>query len=376
MCVACVRPLAGGVYCAACYTPRYRRRALIRRVLVTVAALSLVVGGYLLFEKKKRENRERERYGAHRQQIEKLQLALAGDVCSTGTATRLARLLAETRHLSEARQTLKQVVESCPPNETVLSELAGIHRQLGDIDEALLVAEALIGLRPRNADGYALRGELSRELGRQEAALRDFQRAFGFDPTGEEVARSLAGLLEAHKQPCQAAVVIDELLGRSSLDSRAGLRERSDQLRKRGGCPRERVEGGKVFVPFEMHQDVMVVQVRINDKITARMLLDTGASSLALTRALANRLALDLSKSKTVMVATAGGATTATRVMLDSVALGGARLEKVRAAVVEAMWLADAEGLLGNSFLSRFEVTVDTANSRVVLEPRRERSSP
>ena len=42
----------------------------------------------------------------------------------------------------------------------------------------------------------------------------------------------------------------------------------------------------------------------------------------------------------------------------------------VRAAVVDRMQLGDVEGLLGNSFLSRFQLRVDSATGKVVLSRR------
>ena len=334
------------------------------------AALLLIVGGYLLFEKKKRENLERERYGEHRPRIEELRAALDQDICNMGVALRLSGLLTKTEHVAEARDVLTRSVENCPARAPMLHALVGVNRKLGRTNDAFKVATALIEHRPRRARGYALRAELYRDLGRLDEAQRDFETAFELDPTRAETARELSGLLEEGGRHCDAAGVLDDVLAHGNPDRAAGLRARSDRLRRDGGCPRERVEGGRVIVPFQRVQDVMVVDVRINDKVTARMLLDTGASSVALTRPLANRLGLDISKGKPLRVATVGGVVSAQRVLLDSVALGGARVEKVRAAVVEAMVLSDAEGLLGNSFLSRFDYRVDDARSQIVFEPR------
>ena len=161
------------------------------------------------------------------------------------------------------------------------------------------------------------------------------------------------------------------LLALKSAAELETLRRRADRLRIEGGCPRERIEGGVSSVPFQRQHDVMIVSVKISDRYDAKMLLDTGASSVAITRGLADRIGVDPAEGERFWVGTAGGATSARRVSLASVALGGARVERVRAAVVAGMALGDGvEGLLGNSFLSHFQVSVDAETRRVILRPR------
>ena len=371
LCLACTRPLSGGAYCAPCFAARYRRRSLIRHIALAVTVIGLGVGGFLLYESKKHENRERERYGAHREQVESLRASFDEDVCNVGTALELAEVLEDTQNMTEAREVLERSSGNCPRSAAVLQRLCEIHRQLGQTVEAIAVAESIIELTPRRARGYALRAELREHLGLGDGAMSDYSQAFELDPTDEETAERLSSLLEQRGEKCASADIIDELLGRGNPREPARFRERSDRLRRAGSCLRERVEGGRVIVPFEKQHDVMMVTVRLNDSVDARMLLDTGASSLALSRPLANRLSIDTSEARSFLVSTAGGVTRAHRVMLDSVALGGARVRMVRAAVVDSLSLDDAEGLLGNSFLSRFDVTVDAASGQVVLQERK-----
>lgn len=82
-----------------------------------------------------------------------------------------------------------------------------------------------------------------------------------------------------------------------------------------------------------------------------RMLVDTGASVVALTREDALRLGLRLTPADfTHTVETASGPVMAAAIELDHVAVAGARVEKVRALVVQE---GLPHSLLGMSYLGR-----------------------
>ena len=84
---------------------------------------------------------------------------------------------------------------------------------------------------------------------------------------------------------------------------------------------------------------------------TVRVLVDTGASAVALTPADARRLGLDPDRLLyTRQITTAGGGVRAAPVELDHVTVGGARVEHVSALVVDKGLSAS---LLGMSYLGR-----------------------
>lgn len=94
------------------------------------------------------------------------------------------------------------------------------------------------------------------------------------------------------------------------------------------------------------------------DGRVVRVLVDTGASVVALTRDDAWRLGIDLQPEDFISpVNTASGPARAARVTLSSVSVGGARVERVEAMVVEK---GLTQSLLGMSYLGRlssFEAT-------------------
>jgi aspartyl protease family protein len=95
-----------------------------------------------------------------------------------------------------------------------------------------------------------------------------------------------------------------------------------------------------------------VVQGQINGG-TVRMLVDTGATSIALPAADAIRLGINYKAGQPGQVSTANGIAQVYRVKLDTVRVGDITLNQVDAAVVE-QGLSIA--LLGMSFLNRTEM--------------------
>jgi len=110
----------------------------------------------------------------------------------------------------------------------------------------------------------------------------------------------------------------------------------------------------------------MMVDVRLNDRVVAPFLADTGASGIAIPQTLAQELGIRVgSDTPTVMVGTANGVIEEPLVRLDSVQLGGARVEGLHANVSSSM----SFGLLGGAFFNNFIYQVDAAAGAITLVP-------
>jgi clan AA aspartic protease (TIGR02281 family) len=117
----------------------------------------------------------------------------------------------------------------------------------------------------------------------------------------------------------------------------------------------------------------LFLAVRINEKVDAKLLLDTGASTILLSRQKAEASRLDLESPKRIQAKIADGRTVeAIPVMLETVRVGDVSAENVQAAVLaESLPDGHFDGLLGMSFLNRFNFQVDYANKKLILEKRR-----
>ncbi|HME70510.1 MAG TPA: TIGR02281 family clan AA aspartic protease [Myxococcota bacterium] len=119
-------------------------------------------------------------------------------------------------------------------------------------------------------------------------------------------------------------------------------------------------------IPVQRAGTGMLVQVRLNDRVTAPFLIDTGASDVLVPKPVADELGLGAGPdTRTVRYATANGHVDQPVVMLDAVDLGGARVEKVPASVSAGMEV----GLLGLSYFNHFTYNIDAAAGIVTLTP-------
>lgn len=110
-------------------------------------------------------------------------------------------------------------------------------------------------------------------------------------------------------------------------------------------------------------------QVRLNDSKTARFLVDTGASACVISPELARVLDIRLDhQAQAVPLQTIAGVTRGQIVKIPSLRVGDVEAEDVIAVVHPLGPLMD--GILGNTFLSRFTVTLDPERGLLRLSSR------
>ncbi|VAX15068.1 hypothetical protein MNBD_NITROSPINAE03-1913 [hydrothermal vent metagenome] len=128
------------------------------------------------------------------------------------------------------------------------------------------------------------------------------------------------------------------------------------------------------YTPYEGAASRIIVQVKFNNSVTARMAFDTGAPGLIISPKLAGRLNL-YNKNDGMLETRAGGiggSIPATRTIIDSVQVGGARAQFVPTTIAGSISGA-FEGLLGMVFVDNYSVNIDTMNHVIIfsqLPPR------
>lgn len=137
----------------------------------------------------------------------------------------------------------------------------------------------------------------------------------------------------------------------------------------------------KEFKPKEVgfshdNRGYITVSALLNKKVDASLLLDTGASTVLLSNRIAKKLGKKImDKGEPVRVQVADGRQVEAKyIVLDSLSVQGVEAKDVGAVVLAEDSDMDLEdGLLGMSFLSRFNFQIDTVNKKLIL--RRERQS-
>ncbi|MFH0754744.1 MAG: retropepsin-like aspartic protease [Candidatus Omnitrophota bacterium] len=128
----------------------------------------------------------------------------------------------------------------------------------------------------------------------------------------------------------------------------------------------------KTVVPLEREGKSFFVRLKLNNKMSARFLLDTGASAMQISRAMLKKLRLKEDPAKTVPIMLAGGGYVRGHLVeINEVTIGGAKVRHVKAIVLTQDNLGVTDGLLGMSFLENFIFSIDTKKGELVLEKRK-----
>lgn len=149
--------------------------------------------------------------------------------------------------------------------------------------------------------------------------------------------------------------------------ARAGLRSLDPLLRK--PATRDPRPDETTTVTLQRLGGNWLAQVRVNDTRVARFLVDTGASTCVISPGLAAALGIRPDRqAPPVPLQTISGLTRGHLVSIPSLRVGDVEAEDV-VAVVHPLG-ASMDGILGNSFLARFTVTLDPSHGVLRLSPK------
>lgn len=125
-----------------------------------------------------------------------------------------------------------------------------------------------------------------------------------------------------------------------------------------------------VEIPLQTDGHTHYVNVELDDSgLSHQFVLDTGASMVAITTKLATELGLTPTAGQPkIELHTAKGSIQVPVIRLRSIRVGAARLANVQAVILDS--LEGADGLLGLSFLNRFNVDINHNDNKLLLSRR------
>lgn len=162
---------------------------------------------------------------------------------------------------------------------------------------------------------------------------------------------------------------------RSAVEQRKIPKEKeetsSSGLREKSKTPIERLSPVKPFeaegyeVPLIRRHELWLAEVVLNGNVTKHFIVDTGASFTLINRQIANELGILIDDTTPfIRVASASNIMLTPLVTLRSVRVGKAEVGHVEAVVYD---MPSYQGLLGNSFLNKFKVVLDSLNGKMIL---------
>lgn len=300
---------------------------------------------------------------------------LKREPCDQKSITDLSQALDKLGYRREAANGLYKFVTSCGAPLLAFNRSIDIYLRLTDYAKAAEVADEFMRRAPTNREAHYLRGVALEGLGDYQRALTDYANAielFGADKKGisSRVFMRMAASYAALNRFCEAAAPINMwvALDPANRDTSQSQKIIADYEQK-GDCVAS-TELQKESFP-QRGQNVVTVKAEING-VRGLFILDTGATFVAMRSNFADRARISQSGAGEITMATANGQAKGKLTKADKVTLG--KLVATNVPVViqnndEKSYGTGIDGLLGMSFLSRFEVQI--ANGSIEVRTRR-----
>jgi clan AA aspartic protease (TIGR02281 family) len=288
---------------------------------------------------------------------------LKREPCDQKSIGDLALMLDKLGYRREAADGLYRFVRACGAPLSALNQSINIYLKLTDYPKAVEVADEFMRRAPSDHDAHYLRGVALEGAGDLPRALIDYSDAielYGADKKGisSRVFLRMAGVYAALNRFCEATAPINMWV---SLDPASRDTSRTQKIisdyEAQGNCVSSK-EFVKESFPVRGQKNVVTVKAEING-VRGLFVLDTGASYVSLKNAFADRAKIPLTGSGEITLITANGLAKGKLSKADKVQLGKLAATNVPIVVQnldEKSYGVGVDGLLGMSFLSRFEV--------------------
>jgi aspartyl protease family protein len=293
-------------------------------------------------------------YGAAANEVHRLEGQLDKEPCDRRKIIQLGEAMLGA---GDGRGTLRRAeafFQRCGDHPRLRWLTYEAHKQLSEWDEAAGEATKLIQSNPYDADFRGWRGLAYEEKGDLDRASEDYRQALVLKPRFADLPLNLANIYERQGKPCDAILPLSQVIFYHPEAANVGaLRGRIEEIGALPECASTMGEG-RVQIRRRPGEALLFAKVRVNDREGGTFVVDTGATLVVLSQALAKKLEIDTRDAPKLLAQTANGPVTALAVTLDRIEVQGVKAARVPAAIVAD--LGRIEGLLGMSFLSRFDL--------------------
>ncbi len=154
-----------------------------------------------------------------------------------------------------------------------------------------------------------------------------------------------------------------------------GTPQQRPQEKPRSSSSQKASEEEGITVPLYRKHELLFAEVVLNGRVKRYFIVDTGASFTLINKSTAKELGITEDESTPyIRAASVSGVISAPLVSLGSVRVGDAEVENVETLVYPMV--ASGDGLLGNSFLNKFRVAIDSMNGKMTLYSMQGTPSP
>lgn len=292
---------------------------------------------------------------------------LINSLCDKTAIFRLNNELVKLGERRAAANALLGFANACPNSEGELRTAANVLFGMGDYAAVIPVADRLVEQRPDVGQYYYLRGQALNYVGRPREAVEDLSSAIAlFDDiklVSNQAFEQLASAYAADGRPCQAMTAIQTYVyADAQKRDTAATRKLIVGYAAKGKCDVGYAEGTE-SVP-RTKQDVTLAKVSING-VKGTFVVDSGASVVTVDTAFAEKAKITSQNARKILTHTANGVAEATLTTAANVELGKVHAQNVSTAIISKPIGKGIDGLLGMSFLARFDVTLGEREVRI-----------
>lgn len=295
---------------------------------------------------------------------------LVRDPCLGQAVTALGEAAVKAGEIRWAAEALAGWSAACgPDNARELRRAADLFLQLHDYSRAEAIAHGLVDAHPGASDYWYLQGKAEFGLKQPDAALLSFANTIHLSASppriGAWVFHEMSDIYASEHRFCEAMGPIQDYV---SIDPAARATDTTRNLlqlyARQGHCPA--FASGQASLPV-VDGNVIHARVAING-VTGTFIVDTGASFVTVDTAFAAKAHLAAAAQAPRSRAETANGSVYTRLGTAAlVKVGAAEARQVPVAILDKP-IGGADGLLGRSFLSRFDVAIGA--KRWTLKPR------
>ncbi len=263
-------------------------------------------------------------------------------------------------------QLSEQFFQRCGDYDQLHQYINAAARKISEWPVAITSANKLIELYPINADMHWMRGNTYEEKGDIGLALPDYEQALALMPSGIQPPFHLANIYQRLGRPCDGIAPLEQFVFYHPNNAEAA----SHQLQALYQTPQcATFHGvGSAKIQFRRGSASIRSHAVVNNQ-KGSFIIDTGATTVVLSRAFADRAGINYRQWPIRYMQTANGITRGYYGYLDEVSLQGLQAKRIESVVADQ--LGGLDGLLGLSFLGRFDMHMNSREGFIKLTQKK-----
>ena len=297
----------------------------------------------------------------------------------------LSYTLLKRRNLQEAAEQAAYVIGRDEYSARAHALLGAALLASGEFQLALRELSRSLSLDENEALAVSGLAQIDFYEGRVESSLRGLRRAVFLESQEPDFIFNLAQVAARAEHFAEAANAYEKFLSiapHADADRRANIRGMIDFMRYLGKQSKLYVESSapRVVVPFELMENLPVIQVRLNgSKEPLRFILDSGSSMCVISEATAKKVGLEeIARGGTARAVGGGGRFQIVYGFLSSIEIGDVRVENVPVFMrpfFNGGGTQPIDGYIGLSVIKKYVATVDYGALTLTLIRQRDNSS-